>query len=628
MFHSSGYFSVYEKLRDAVLKNIKYTVIAAVVAVVYITVEVSSGKGSLSNVVGFMMAAGNTYGLLLIILLMGSGLVNLPRRLWQMSDYSAEQTKYYLLAPSVESAYNEARYELEDCEAEIRNIFEAVTGKKKTSCTKECFDYITIIRDKAVNFEFVARSTTIKHGTSDSENDIVSQLTKPNLVRLHATLLTAQIRLRAAERHWKSLVSKSKLVDDLLLGNPVHSEEDTWCQMRVSSTTPDNPSFYTRCKFKMIDLYISAKQFWSKHCFRYAFRFFSICCTGASFMILWSELVMASSLQSPLGSIINAYSGKDDEAIVIQSVSFVALFYMSVCTYWSLFQINLGWQYKLSGPQLSNHSSLVFNAQYVSRLQFSLGFNFLMILHLSRSEMTAFNNLMKNITIIPLFGTSFNVYSPVIMILVALTTCLNLYSRILRVLGFDDEDALSYTSPWCFCGRAELSEEDKETFAAGKKLIEGELRRTSMLLKTPAQRDVRSSRGRGSYVRTKACHEQDEDSDSSSVHSSSIQMIPKQSLHESSQSPPRGRGSICNSTGNILHQHDTNKPSSAPKFNVKEVDIDTALDSDLDFNFDTDFSEHGSSIAHSGELTARNLEKIYNVHERSGETFGGRYADV
>jgi hypothetical protein len=44
-----------------------------------------------------MMAAGNTYGLLLIILLMGSGLVNLPRRLWQMSDYSAEQTKYYLL---------------------------------------------------------------------------------------------------------------------------------------------------------------------------------------------------------------------------------------------------------------------------------------------------------------------------------------------------------------------------------------------------------------------------------------------------------------------------------------------------------------------------------------------------
>ncbi len=71
---------------------------------------------------------------------------------------------FFLVAPSVESAYNEARYELEDCEAEIRNIFEAVTGKKKTSCTKECFDYITIIRDKAVNFEFVARSTTIKHG--------------------------------------------------------------------------------------------------------------------------------------------------------------------------------------------------------------------------------------------------------------------------------------------------------------------------------------------------------------------------------------------------------------------------------------------------------------------------------
>jgi hypothetical protein len=67
------------------------------------------------------------------------------------------------VAPNVESAYNEARYELEDCEAEIRNIFEAVTGNRKTSCTKECFDYITIIQDKALNFEFAARSVTIRH---------------------------------------------------------------------------------------------------------------------------------------------------------------------------------------------------------------------------------------------------------------------------------------------------------------------------------------------------------------------------------------------------------------------------------------------------------------------------------
>jgi len=85
------------QFRDAVWKNVTYGAIAAVVAAVYIIAEVSSGKGSVTNIVGFMMAAGNTYGLLLIILLMGSGLVNLPRKLWQLSDYSAEQMRYYLL---------------------------------------------------------------------------------------------------------------------------------------------------------------------------------------------------------------------------------------------------------------------------------------------------------------------------------------------------------------------------------------------------------------------------------------------------------------------------------------------------------------------------------------------------
>ena len=153
-------------------------------------------------------------------------------------------------------------------------------------------------------------------------------------------------------------------------------------------------------------------------------------------------------LESPLGSIISAYKGRSDEAVIVQSVSFVALFYMSVCTYWSLFQINLGSQYKLAGPQLSSHSSLVFNACYFSRLQFTLGFNFLMTLNLPETENTAFNSLMRNMSIVPLFGTSFTVYTPVIMIIVAMITFLNFYSRVLRVMGLEHEDAISSSFTW------------------------------------------------------------------------------------------------------------------------------------------------------------------------------------
>ena len=83
---------------------------------------VASGNGSPTEVVSFMMAMGNTYGVLIIIFLMGNGLVGLPRRLWQIGDSEAELVRLYLSAGGVESAYQEARYELEDCELEVTKI--------------------------------------------------------------------------------------------------------------------------------------------------------------------------------------------------------------------------------------------------------------------------------------------------------------------------------------------------------------------------------------------------------------------------------------------------------------------------------------------------------------------------
>ena len=118
-YHSSGSFSLYGKIVDALKMNCLMAAIAVVAAILFLIFMVANGHGTINHVIGFMMAAGNTYGLLLIILLMGYGLVALPRRLWQITDYTSEQTRLYLSAPSVEADFHESRYALEDCEAEI-----------------------------------------------------------------------------------------------------------------------------------------------------------------------------------------------------------------------------------------------------------------------------------------------------------------------------------------------------------------------------------------------------------------------------------------------------------------------------------------------------------------------------
>jgi hypothetical protein len=117
------------------------------------------------------------------------------------------------------------------------------------------------------------------------------------------------------------------------------------------------------------------------------YKFISVSTGSLSIIILWSEMALSTPLHSPIGSLIGAYSTNRDSSVnsaFIQFVCFFTLAYMSLCTYWSLFQLNLGWAYTLQGPQLSPPSSLIFNGQYFSRLQFPLGYNFLLTLNAGR----------------------------------------------------------------------------------------------------------------------------------------------------------------------------------------------------------------------------------------------------
>jgi len=347
---------------------------------------VASGNGSPMEVVSFMMAMGNTYGVLIIIFLMGNGLVGLPRRLWQIGDSEAELIRLYLSAGGVESAYQEARYELEDSELEVTKISKWLDTLGVNS--KEVFELgplISILNNSISNFEFSGRSNSLQYvnNTNTRPHSLDGVDAKSILVNLRARLLNAQIKARACERRWNVLLKKAKKFEKLLGGESVGGE-DKWCEQRMEIGSSGNNNSVTKklCKSCKV-LYESASGLISSIGLKQVCRVLSVVCALASAVILWSELVMTTQLHSPIGIIIGSYdkNPEKDNIILVQAVSFLALSYMSICTYWSLFRINLGWSYTLQGPQLSPPSSLIFNGEYFSRLQFSLGYNFLLILN-------------------------------------------------------------------------------------------------------------------------------------------------------------------------------------------------------------------------------------------------------
>lgn len=468
-YHLSGEFTVTGKLCEAIKSNLQTLLIEVALVILFIIYMIAiKGSKATFDFIAFAMAMGNTYGVLFIILLMGNGLVSLPRRLWTIGNTEFEINRLYLLAISIESSFHDARFDLEDCETDVQNMIQAFNLPESDSSLKVLCEIIKKLVD---NFPFALRSASNKfrHVTQKEIQPITDRST---LVTLHARVKTSQLRVTAAERRWKNLLIRVKLLQSLQDGS-LKAEESGWCEMKMITA---NQEINPLCN-PFILFYQTLRLYWIKYLFLWACRILSILCGLGSLLIFYSELGMTLGVESPISAIIVALSKSGAGIFPIQLISLMCLAYMSLCTFWSLFSMNLGWSYTLNGPHQSPDSSLLFNSNYLARLQFSLGYNFLLFLNSKGIDGTSFQKLMKNMEIIPLFGSSFAVYAPIITAIIGVVTYFNIYSRLIKCAGIQVEDSVSGGD---FCQGKSAAE--IEEIEAGKKLVAGQLRTLGHLL--------------------------------------------------------------------------------------------------------------------------------------------------
>lgn len=182
----------------------------------------------------------------------------------------------------------------------------------------------------------------------------------------------------------------------------------------------------------------------------------AVCAAFMSAMILWSELCMASTVSlSPWGRLIAALASPEDSSgearvadpATIQVIALVPFAYMSLCTYYSLFKLRLFGIFTLH-PRNSSPGPLITNAIYLIRLQFPLGYNYLLMLfppnasgQSAYSTSIAFRTLFgSSMSTVPLFGHGFVIYAPLVLALLCVFTLLNVYSRLLGFVGIDLEE--------------------------------------------------------------------------------------------------------------------------------------------------------------------------------------------
>ncbi len=466
------------------------------------------------NVIPVLITLGNTYGLLLVTVLLGYGLVAFPRSLWRRSHTVHELNKIYLVAVELDDALYDAVWSLQDIEYEIDIAVSRIVDLDENEsgdihyryCVNELLHRKTKTADLAPELH-MRRTNNHGNGTGRDGEDhdrynedraITSdgRPTMKELVELNRKLIRAQENLFNAEQRWNALRENYHFFSSIEEGNTangVNTNASSNLEMSFSTNRHANDDAHSNVNDGRDDLTssrtinqttvtmpaaappsplsgksnVNANQsllrvsdamgkcaalkskldyLWKKYLRGIFFRIGAILAWILSSVILWSEATLASKYNLSPFSRVQEYLSTEDEHIKRDGLFFqiavlIPLLYMAICVSTGLFSVGRFGPYSLRGHRQSTGTALVFNTQYLVRLQFSLGYNYLMMLKYDTSD-CAFSQFVGQMDIVPLFGKSFPVYAPLLILFLCAFTLFNVYAKLMNFLGFDHSDAL------------------------------------------------------------------------------------------------------------------------------------------------------------------------------------------
>jgi len=432
----SGHFETKRRLKDGMRKMLLGQLILLTVVFIFIialAIHLRSIK-----VITVLVTLGNTYGLLIVSLLLGYGLVALPRSLWRQAKPEVELRRAQIMAGAADEALFDAVWTLQDCEHAIDAILARIDQSNGANIPsddvyfKYCVDELRRRKREAaelspeldrrrIESRNRSRVPDVESGADAADEDGDIEPTLKGLVRLNGQLRRAQERLHNAEQRWEALVERSKFLVDISIGT-------------APNVIPDS---------QLLTVCLNLRYLYMKYLRSSAFRILAVSTGIISLAILLSEanLALHASL-TPFAAVLSLFDHDGEKGLLFQTAALVPLVYMSVCVYSSLFKLSAFGPFCLRGNRQSGGVALAFNAQLLVRLQFPLAYNFLLMLQYDRSSSTAFKEFMGVMALVPIFGTSFLVYVPLLILGLCCITLLNVYPRLLAILGFQHEDAI------------------------------------------------------------------------------------------------------------------------------------------------------------------------------------------
>ncbi|CAI9728580.1 Hypothetical predicted protein [Octopus vulgaris] len=343
-YSNAGDFSVAGKCKSALIENAIYYgtyLLIFGVCLIYVAARPNLHiDGDKIKVIG--VTASNTWGLFLLVLLLGYGLVEVPRTVWNSSKrgHMLSRTQFKIAKLSTEKS--EAEEALEDVLEEIKRASESI---RYNHYLRRHVD--TILLKCPENFRKSIQRNVDDYEDYDSPMDSPTERT---LVRLHKRVIRASQIYQRTQCQWNMLMEKVFALEDVANNesNPERIFKHYSSSVSVTGLSKHfyNPKveWYWKCLFQP-----------------WVMKIVAICLAVMSFMVVWSECLFF--IKKPVLSLFAVsinLANQNHDYVYIELTSILTIGFLCFCAYYTVFQIRILNYYYIAPHHQTNEYSLIF----------------------------------------------------------------------------------------------------------------------------------------------------------------------------------------------------------------------------------------------------------------------------
>jgi len=213
-YHDNGGFTFFDKAKHSLKdEGIYYGVVFAIAGAILLYIMVTT-ELTMEDVKALGLALANTFGLILLTLFFGSGLVNLPLSIWNRAN--RESGLHFCLYKL--GKLNEKMQIEQDKLQQTNAYIEQVTKQ----CPANFVDLLEIIRSKlppptSYEFAFIGSSNgTEAHGELESlQKKNIADLKRKNFISLHYIVINHRRSLAMFQTEWKDTIDRYLYLNQL-----------------------------------------------------------------------------------------------------------------------------------------------------------------------------------------------------------------------------------------------------------------------------------------------------------------------------------------------------------------------------------------------------------------------------